>query len=185
MANEKKEIVKVGFILFAITAIAALILAVVNSFTAPVISVNNKRAQDEAMKKVLPDAASFEQADFEIIKGNSVTEIYIGEGAGVVVKATPSGYGGKIDMVVGIDDEFKVTGIEIISQAETAGLGSNCTKDSFKSQFVGKTDGIKVVKNNAKENEVDAITSATITSKAVAKGVNDAMFVAKSLKGGE
>lgn len=184
MANEKTEIVKVGFILFAITAIAALVLAVVNNFTAPVITENNKRTQDIAMKKVLPAANSFEQVDFDISSSTSVSEIYIGDGAGTVVKVSPAGYGGKIDMVVGIDTNLCVTGIEIISQSETAGLGSNCTNDSFKSQFIGKTEDISVVKNGAKDNEIDAISSATITSKAVAKGVNDAIAAVKGMKGG-
>lgn len=185
MANVKKDIVKVGFILFAITAFAALVLAIVNSFTAPVIAENNKRAQDIAMKKVLPEAENFEQLEYLNDGKDSVREIYSGGGAGVVVKVSPNGYGGKIDMVVGVDADYKVTGIEIIAQTETAGLGTNCTKDSFKAQFVGKTDSIKVVKSGAKDNEIDAISSATITSKAVAKGVNEAVLAAKNIAGGE
>ena len=185
MVSERKEIIKVGFILFAITAVAALILAVVNNFTAPVIAENNKRAQDEAMQKVLPGASSFEQIEFTPVDGNCTTELYIADGAGTVAKAAPSGYGGTIDMVIGIDDELKVTGIEIISQSKTAGLGSNCTSDSFKMQFVGKTEGITVVKNGAQDNEIDAISSATITSKAVTKGVNDALSIVNAMKGGK
>ena len=185
MANEKKEIVKVGFILFAITAVAALVLAVVNDFTAPVILENNKKAQDIAMKKVLQDAESFELTEFQPVDGNSATELYLAGDAGAVIKVSPSGYGGKIDMVVGVDKDLKVTGVEIISQSETAGLGSNCTNDSFKAQYVGKTAGINVVKNGAKENEIDAISSATVTSKAVTKGVNDAISIAESMMGGK
>jgi len=185
MANEKKEIIKVGFILFAITAVAALVLAVVNNFTAPVILENNKKAQEIAMKKVLAEAESFSLTEFNPIDGNSATELYIADGAGAVVKVSPSGYGGKIDMVVGVDNDLKVTGVEIISQSETAGLGSNCTNDDFRAQFVGKSSGIKVVKNGAKENEIDAISSATVTSKAVTKGVNDALAVAESMIGGK
>lgn len=185
MANEKKEIIKVGFILFAITAVAALVLAVVNNFTAPVILENNKKAQEIAMKKVLPEAEAFEPAEFEAVDGNCATELYIAGDAGAVIKVAPSGYGGKIDMVVGVDKDLKVTGVEVISQSETAGLGANCTNDDFKAQYVGKTSGINVVKNGAKENEIDAISSATVTSKAVTKGVNDAISVAESVIGGK
>lgn len=184
MANEKTEIVKVGVILFVITAVAALILAVVNNFTAPVITENKKRAQEFAMKQVLPDALSFEVLSFEAEEGSTVKEIYEAGQVGTVVKVSPSGYGGNIEMVVGIDNDLKVTGIEIVSQTETAGLGTNCTNDSFKSQFIGKTENIKVVKNGANGNEIDAISSATITSSAVVKGVNDALSIVKSIKGG-
>ena len=137
------------------------------------------------MKKVLQDAESFESAEFQSVDGNSATELYLAGDAGAVIKVSPSGYGGKIDMVVGVDKDLKVTGVEIISQSETAGLGSNCTNDSFKAQYVGKTAGINVVKNGAKDNEIDAISSATVTSKAVTKGVNDAISIAESMMGGK
>jgi len=185
MANEKTEILKVGFILFAITAISALVLAVVNNFTAPVISENNRLAQDAAMRLVLQDAPGFVAVEYTPDAGSCVTEVFDANGIGTVVKVSPAGYGGKIDMVVGVDNNLKVTGVEIISQSETAGLGSNCTNDSFKAQFIGKTENISVVKNGAKENEIDAISSATVTSKAVTKGVNDALAAVKSMKGGK
>lgn len=183
--KEKIDVFKVGFILFAITAAAALILAVVNSFTAPVIALNDKKTQEEAMKKVLPSATEFQQVEFTPEENSAVTEIYSGGDAGVVVKASPNGYGGKISMIIGIDSEYKVTGVEIISQSETAGLGANCTREDFRSQFVGKTENIEVVKNNASENQIDAITSATITSKAVTKGVNESITQVKQMRGGE
>ena len=184
MVNEKTEIIKVGAILFVITAVAALILAIVNGFTSPVIVENNKRAQEKAMRVVLPDAQSFEEIRFTADDASSVKAVYSGGDAGNVVKVSPVGYGGTIEMVVGISSDMKVTGLEIISQSETAGLGSNCTNDSFKAQFIGKTTGIKVSKNGAGDNEIDAISSATITSKAVAKGVNDALDLLKIMKGG-
>ena len=183
MAKEKTEIIKVGLILFAITAVAALVLAVVNNFTAPVIAENNKRAEEAAMRYVLPDATEFTKTDFTPDEASSAKEVYQGGDAGMVVKVSPVGYAGKIDIVVGIDNDLKVTGIQIINQGETAGLGANCTNDSFKSQFVGKTENITVVKNGAKDNEIDAISSATITSKAVTKGVNDAISAVKEMKG--
>ena len=185
MANERKEILKVGFILFAITSIAALVLAVVNNFTAPVIAENNKRAQEAAMKLVLPDAKGFEKLEYTADEASSVREVYQADEIGNVVKVSPNGYDGSIDIVVGIDNSLRVTGIEIISQTETAGLGANCTNDSFKAQFIGKTENITVAKNGAKGNEIDAISSATITSKAVTKGVNDALLAVKDLKGGK
>jgi len=175
------EIYKVAIILFIITAVAAAILAAVNSVTAPVIADNDRKAQEIAMKQVLPDATGFEKKEYEINENSTVTEIYSSD-AGYAIKVAPKGYGGEISMIVGIDNDLLVTGVEIISQSETAGLGAKCTNSEFKAQFIGKTENISVTKNGAKDNEIDAITSATITSKAVTKGVNDAIIVAKEAK---
>lgn len=180
--NVLTEIFKVAIILFAITAVAAAILASVNSVTAPVIAENDRKAQEIAMKQVLPDATMFGKMEYELSENSSVTEVYLSD-AGYAVKVAPKGYGGAISMIVGVDNDLKVTGVEIISQSETAGLGSKCTSEEFKSQFIGKTENIAVTKNGAKENEIDAISSATITSKAVTKGVNEAMQAAKDAKG--
>lgn len=179
------EIIKVSAILFAITAVATAILAGVNSITAPKIEENERIAQQSAMKAVLPEAENFEMLDASLDETSTVVEIYDAGDAGVAVKVAPTGYGGKISMIVGIDNEFCVTGIEIISQSETAGLGAKCTSDDFKGQFAGKTENLVVVKNGAVGNQVDAISSATITSKAVTLGVNDAIVAAKALKGGK
>lgn len=180
--NVITEIFKVAIILFVITAAAAAILAEVNAVTAPVIAENDRKAQEIAMKEVLPDATMFEKLEYEPNESSSVTEVYLSD-AGYAVKSAPKGYGGAISMIVGVDNDLKVTGVEIISQSETAGLGAKCTDSEFKAQFVGKTENIAVTKNGAKENEVDAISSATITSKAVTKGVNDAINAAKDEKG--
>ncbi len=187
MADRKDgiEIVKVGIILFVVTAVAAAILAGVNGFTAPVIAENKRLSQEAAMKAVLPDATEFVKEEYSEITDSMVSGIYKGSDAGYVVNVNINGYGGTISLVVGIDNECKVTGVEVISQSETAGLGSNCTKEDFKAQFVGKTENIEVVKNNASGNQIDAISSATITSKAVTRGVNTAIMAVKSLKGGE
>ncbi len=179
------EIMRVGAVLFAITAIAAAILACVNGFTAPIITENNEKTQQEAMKAVLPAAESFEAVKFSPDTGSVVSEIYSAGDAGTAIKVAPNGYGGAISMIVGVDSEYKVTGVEIISQSETAGLGANCTKEEFKSQFIGKTYGVSVSKSGASENQVDAISSATITSKAVARGINEAISIVKRMRGGE
>lgn len=176
------DIAKIGAILCAITAISAGILAFINDLTAPVIAANNEKKRDAAMMRVLPDATGFEKLDFE--GDELVTEIYSGGDAGMVVLCEPKGYGGAISMVVGIDAEGKVSGIDITGQSETPGLGANCVNDDFKGQFTGKNGELKVAKNASKADEIDAISSATITSKAVTKGVNAALRAAAEHKGG-
>ena len=184
MAKNKTvtDVIKVAVILFVITAVAAAILAYVNKVTAPVIAENDKKAQEEAMRNVLPDGTIFGKMEFSGDENTSVIEAYLSD-AGYAVKVAPNGYGGPISMMVGVNENLEVTGIKIISQSETAGLGAKCTDSRFKAQFIGKTENITVTKNGAKENEIDAISSATITSKAVTKGVNDAIAIAKDAKG--
>ena len=180
-------IIKTGIILFLITGIAALILASVNNITAPMIAANETEKQMTAMTTVLPDAEKFDELT-DVVKIDGVFGIYAGkngdETVGYAVLVESMGYGGAISMVVGVDMEEKITGVDITNQSETPGLGANCAKDEFKNQFVGKTSEITVAKNNAKENQIDAITSATITSKAVTKGVNIAVEAVKNIEGG-
>ena len=104
---------------------------------------------------------------------------------GYAVMVSTGGYGGEILLTVGIDSDLKVTGIDVISHSETPGLGEKCTKSEFKEQFKDKEIGVKVVKKGAQGNQVDAISSATITSKAVTKGVDTALAAVKIIKEAE
>lgn len=180
------SVIKVGITLCLITAVSALILAVVNSYTAPVIAENTLKKQELAMKKVVPMAKTFSEIEFSV-KEKTVKSIYegkteAGEIVGYAIMVSSYGYGGEISMAVGVDNDLKVTGVDIITQSETAGLGAKCTKKEFKDQFIGKTENIKVSKNGAKDNEIDAISSATITSQAVTSGVNSAINSVKEIK---
>lgn len=182
-------IIKTGVILFLITGISAFILAEANKITAPIIEVNNQRNQEAAMRKVLPEAdeeGGFEELADAADKENNITEVYAakhdGEVIGYAVISEPMGYNGTVSMVVGVDCDGVVTGVDITSQSETPGLGANCAKPEFIEQFKGKTEGISVVKGSAEGNKIDAITSATITSKAVTEGVNRAVEAALAIE---
>lgn len=175
------SIIKISLILFIITALAAAILAGVNGVTAPLIAKNEQEKQSQAMEKVVPGAENFEETENDaIFIGKSGGEIL-----GYAVISEPQGYGGKISMVVGVDPEGTVLGVDIISQSETAGLGANCEKDEFKEKFVGKTAGVEVIKGGATGNQIDAISSATITSKAVTDGVNQAIELVEKYREGD
>ena len=179
--TDLKEIIKIGAILFAITAAAALVLALMNSVTAPVIAKNQAEKQQKAMQVVLPEAMGFSD---ENLKTDEMPEIVSAvyestNNKGYAVMVSPNGYGGAISMAVGVSPKGEVTGIDIISQSETAGLGAKCTEAEFKDQFIGKAAGVTVTKSGANENQVDAISSATITSKAVTAGVNAAIEAAQ------
>lgn len=189
-----KDILSVGLKLFLITAISAFVLAVVNNITAPIIERNTIEKQELAMKSVISDAVRFESADMSALAlielPCAVTNVYNAVNSqdktiGYAVIVSTGGYGGEILLTVGIDNELKVTGIDVISHSETPGLGEKCTKAQFKDQFKGKEIGIEVVKNGASGNQVDAISSATITSKAVTMGVDTAISAAKIIKEAE
>ena len=150
--------------------------------------------QNVSMQKVLPLAKTFEKTDISALATVDfpleVTAVYKGiddndDVLGFAVMVSSGGYGGDISLVVGVDNELKVTGVDIVSHSETPGLGAKCKTDDFRNQFIGKTIDIKVTKNGAKDNEIDAITSATITSNAVTNGVNSAISAINLIKEAE
>ncbi|MGL5694273.1 MAG: RnfABCDGE type electron transport complex subunit G [Peptostreptococcaceae bacterium] len=178
-----KNIVKLGLNLFAICAVAALLLGATNQITAPVIEQRNIQANNESRQIVLPLASEFTQVsdgDYENIEG-IVSEVYEGKNGsdtvGYTVKVLPKGYGGEIELIVGISKEGTITGINIGNMTETPGLGAKAKEAQFTEQFNGKpATNLTVIKGSASgDNEISAISGATITSDAVTKGVNVAI----------
>lgn len=181
-----KEIIKTGFILFIITAVAALILACANKVTAPIISENQLKRTYDAMAVVMPGASAFENIEVGEEQPN-ISEVYEAKDSGQkkigsCIVAAANGYGGEIKVLVGIDIENKVTGVQIMSHSETPGLGANASKPDFIDQFNGKTFGVEAVKSNVGDNEINAMSGATITSKAVTSAVNAALSFAAANK---
>jgi len=179
-------ILKLAAILFGIVFVCTLLLVVCNNITEPVIAKLKIESENQAKTEVLPEATGgFEDAeDFE---AEGINNAYIGKDesgntVGYCFKSESSGFGGKIQMIVGIDKEGNVTGVKVTDMAETPGLGANANNAEWIGQFKGKNGEISVVKTgNAKDNEINAISGATITSKAVSKGVNNALSAAKVL----
>ncbi|MBE6783837.1 MAG: RnfABCDGE type electron transport complex subunit G [Ruminococcaceae bacterium] len=172
-------------VLFLIAAICTAILAVTNNVTAPKIADNNAKAEIEARKRVFTQAADF--SDVKEINGSTYVEALDEKGnlIGYVFTTSSKGYGGEIKVMTGIDKDGKVTGMDILSIAETAGLGMNAKKDEFKNQYKDNTGIFTVVKNGAGENEIQALTGATITSQAVTDAVNIAVDCFNTLTGGD
>lgn len=184
-ANDIKPIIKTALSLFIICAVSAGILAAVNLITAPMIEENNLKNAEEAKLLVLPLATGgFTEKTDE--NGNTY---YIGSDGssdvGYVFTTSAAGYGGQIEIMTGINNDGTVTGISILSINETPGLGMNAKKDSFLSQYVGNNGPFTVIKNaTASENEINAMTSATITTNAVTKAVNEAIGIFDTVKEG-
>ena len=173
-----KYIIRLAATLLIITSLVALALAGVNSITAPVIAQKTAEKTQLAIQAVLPgggDEIDFAPADL-------VSKVYKGDN-GYAVQVTPGGFDNTITMMVGVGNDGKVLGISIISHTETAGLGAVAAADTpagqtFRSYFEGASGSVAVTKDGG---TVEAITGATITSRAVCDGVNAALACVATL----
>ena len=177
MKTQATYILRLALTLLVITAVVAAALAGVNAITAPRIAAAKAEKTQQAIEAVLPGGGTAME-DFTDPTG-LVQAVYTSD-SGYAVQVTPAGFDGTIDMMVGISKEGKVLNISIISHTETAGLGAvaaakTSAGEAFRNQF-GQSDAPYAVGDN-----VDALTGATITSKAVTDGVNAAVEFVKNL----
>lgn len=186
MKENVRSIIKTGAILLVIGFVCTLLLALCNDMTKDRIAMLSANAEQEAMVSTLPIADKFVKIQYE--GSGVVTAVYEGKNAnkevvGYCVKAEPIGYGGAISMIVGVDIDGKVTGVDIVNMSETPGLGAKAKEKSFTEKFIGKVAGIKVRKSGVPgDDEISAISGATVTSKAVTSGVNAAIEAVENLR---
>ncbi len=170
-------------------------LAITNYATKDAIKEQVRLQEESARKEVFSAAESFEEVkDLESVTGTNEDERLVkkaynslknGEVIGRVYSVESIGYGGVVSVAVGIDNSGKTTGVEIVSHSETPGLGSKAGDEAFISQLAGITpkEPLTVVKaGSSKDEEIDAVSGATITSKAVIKAVQAAIEVDGELK---
>ena len=170
---------RLALTLLVITSLVAAALAGVNALTKDKIAAAKSQKIMDAVARVLPGNATP-----MVLSGDTgmVVSAYQNEN-GYAVEVAPAGFGGNITMMVGISKEFTVTGIEIISHSETAGLGAVAAEDSakgaaFRDGFIGQSGTLALKKDGG---TVEAITGATITSKAVTDGINQALAFVKEV----
>ena len=168
-----KEMMRYGFVLAIICIIASGLLAGVNSLTKPKIIAQARAEEQSSLKEVLPQAENFEPVHPYTFaaKGVGVKSaediIYYkaydknGKFMGAAFKASGKGYSSTIEVMVGMLDDGTITAIKVLSQNETPGLGANVAEPPFTSQFSHKKN----------LDDVQAITGATISSKAVIDSV--------------
>lgn len=200
----KNKIVKDTLALTVITLISGLLLGVVNDITAGPIASQQAKEKEEAYKAVFAEAASFEvvtsgeDADLESYldengyKAQSIDEVMLakddaGNELGYAFTVTTSeGYGGDIQFAMGIQDDGTLNGISILSIGETAGLGMRANTDAFKNQFKDKNvDKFEYTKTGATaDDQIDALSGATITTNAMTNGVNAGLCAFQYEKGG-
>lgn len=173
--KNREDIIKPVGVLLAICIIIPLALSVTNKVTAKKISELEAANSKKNMQSLI-DADNFEECENGEI--TYYAAINGGKTAAYIFTESSKGYGGDVSVMTAIKPDGTVAGVAILDvSGETPGLGQNAAKESFFSQYIGLKKGVSVLKNGAKaeNNEVDAVTGATITSTAVTRAVNAAL----------
>jgi electron transport complex protein RnfG len=176
-----KNILKIGINLMIVSMIGATILAATNFVTAPKIEEVEKKAKLKAMQKVLPTASEF--SEFKEKEGFFKGLDADGNLVGYVISCLAIGYGGGFWVMAGVDTEFKLVEISILTHKETPGLGDKIEDEWFRGQFRGKkSKNLEIVKMPTKD-KIQAITGATLSSKAVTEAVKEGLEELEKLCG--
>lgn len=181
--KNRDDIIKPVGVLLAICIIIPLALSVTNKVTAKKIA----ELENENSKKNMQSLVSAD--DFEKCSDGGIeyyTAIKGGDTAAYIFTESAKGYGGDVSVMTAVKPDGTVAGVAILDvSGETPGLGQNAAKESFYSQYAGLKKGVSLLKNGAKaeNNEVDAVTGATITSTAVTRAVNAALDDFEKVKG--
>lgn len=175
------KIVKLGIVLLIITAVTGFILGAVYTITLEPIRATRAREKNEALAATLPGATDFKTLDIQEGSAGNIKEIYEGSSNGNVVgynfTVTPKGYGGLINLIVGISSDGRIMDMKILNHNETPGLGAKAVEEPFAGQFKERTaETLAVTKTPPDaDNQILAISGATITSSAVVRGINEAV----------
>lgn len=181
--KNREDIIKPVGVLLAICIIIPLALSVTNKVTAKKIA----ELENENSKKNMQSLVSAD--DFEKCSDGGIeyyTAIKGGDTAAYIFTESAKGYGGDVSVMTAVKPDGTVAGVAILDvSGETPGLGQNAAKESFYLQYAGLKKGVSLLKNGAKaeNNEVDAVTGATITSTAVTRAVNAALDDFEKVKG--
>lgn len=180
--KDNNSTLKIAGNLAAACVISGIIISLTYYFTAPTAARKSELLKIESMHVLVTNAD-----EFQAVKDKA--QWFAAEKAGkieaYIVPEEVKGFGGTIKLIVAVTPDGKVESYDILSHNETPGLGDNAAKNSFKKQFAGKTSkDLTVVKDPSKTENIQAITGATITSKAVTKAVKAAVEEVKTFTGG-
>ncbi len=179
-----KTVILTTVALTLICAAAAGLLALTNHLTAGKIAEAEAKAQQEAMARII-EADSFEDVTAEdntyyLAKDSD------GNVLGYIFTTEENGYGGAVKVMTGFTPDGSIIAIEVLSAAdETPGLGQNATKSDFWKLFEGQSGELIVSKSASADGEIQAMTGATITSRAVVSAVNKATALFETVKEAE
>ena len=187
--SNKNDIIKPVAVLLAICIIIPLALSLTNRITKDKIAELDEKNSSETMASLIK-ADSFTEEGFKDGENEFTYNLALkdGEIVGYIFKTAEKGYGGDVSVMTAVNVDGTVKSVAVLDVSnETPGLGQNAAKESFYTQYEGKTSGISLLKNGADsaKNEVNAVTGATITSTAVNKAVNQALEQFKCVKSTE
>jgi len=170
---------KMIMVLGLVTLISGVVLAGIYTSLIPRIEANQQAALERSLSALFEGA---EEPQFETLDTEGPTvyraESSAGDLLGYAVRVSATGYGGEIRLLVGLSPDLSsIAGLEVVQQVETPGLGARITEEDFRAQFEGidPTETVSYVKNeepDPDENEIQAISGATISSEAVVDGIN-------------
>lgn len=184
-----KEILVPAIMLFIIATVCTALLAGTNLLTKDKIADLEVQAAMAAKTAVFADATNFSEEKTVDVKGEPCTyyEAYneTGNIMGYVFSVTVKSYGGDLSCMVGVSNETdKITGVEITAINDTPGLGMKVNSEDFLGQYIDRTGTIGVNKNEKTDTEIQAISGATISSKAVTDAVNQSFSAYETIKAG-
>lgn len=187
MSGEKlnldpKYIFRLAGTLLAICVVVALLLGFTNAATDPIITQMQEERTNAAMAQVLP---ALEYTPMET-DAEGVTALYeamsSGTSVGYVAEVTSNGFGGAIQMVIGIDKEGRITGVTVTENSETPNVGSKVVgNQSVLDRFIGMSQADGEITVNSGTNRFDGVSGATVSSRAVTAGVNMALAAVAQL----
>lgn len=181
-----KEIIVPMLSLLIICLVCSALLAYTNGATKDAIMQRSVEAESNSKTAVVPEAKDFSDSKSVSVSGTEYPYYEALDDSGKVIAyvftTTSKGYGGDVRVMTGISKDGKITGVTPLTLNETPGLGMKAQNEDFLSQYIGKSDNIGVNKNSPGDNEIQAITGATITSRAVTACVNSAFEIFNGIK---
>lgn len=165
--------IKSVIVLTSICIVVALLMAVTNEITAPIIAKNDSEATKQSLSVVMPDSAGFEKIDISLYQlPETVEEVYSADNGGYVIKVVTTGYASDMTILCGINSEGSVTGAVCLSSNETLG---------YEKEFGQNMLGV----NSSTVDSIDTISGATKTTEGYINAIRDALETFKELKGNE
>ena len=180
---EKHEggIFKIALNLILTCLVSGCIIGVVYFLTGPIATVKAEQNKQDSMKSLVPDADKFVPVEGE--KDTFVAEKG-GQKVAYIIPTAPKGYGGPIKMLTAVKADGTVIDYAVLEANETPGLGDKGAKSPFKDQFKGKkAENLEVTKEHGVKDKIQALTGATISSRAFTLGVKQAVEKAAQLGG--
>lgn len=187
-----KDMGKLAIRLFLITAASAIILAMMNNLTAPVIAQKAQEKLAESLVVAYPAAEEFKDAEDQeaiVLENESIKKIFDvmvgGERVGRVFESIGrQGFGGNIEFIVGISNDGVIQGFQVLNHSETPGYGAAVIEPVFAEGVTGNTIEEDLVASEApsSDNDIQAISGSTITTSAVLRGLNASIEVMREIK---